>query len=240
MRQDRSPPHSLNNSDRRFRMTTTINTTFTTKTETKHFNSDITMPESNITSMAPIFSLPAKRDFADRVSSSIVEIVHNLNSAAPITVDTSLTSCEACERIGGEGVSRGVFPLRIPSRESLGGVLSEMMSVLMNSFKITETELVCSIRMFEGILKKHWTCSGFCVLRNNIHALFLVCVVLAHKCNADVPFKQVHWGRSFGVPWEILNIFESFSLRLLDWNVTPSTEEYYETKRGIEGMERRF
>ncbi|KAK2950053.1 hypothetical protein BLNAU_14975 [Blattamonas nauphoetae] len=203
-----------------------LNSTLNPEAVKKHFNSLSLTSEPQAVTMNPVYSVASTKTFSNRIASILVDIVQHLDVHSQSTSTTSHFSCPVCDTISKTAIASGVSPNPIPDPVSLKSIVKQMLHVMMSVFGVHETELVQSISLFRRILSRHWNCAGFTILRNNIHALFLVCVVLAHKCSVDIPYKQASWANSFGVPPIVLNIFEDFCLKLVDWIVIPSLTDY--------------
>ncbi|KAK2951237.1 hypothetical protein BLNAU_13853 [Blattamonas nauphoetae] len=104
--------------------------------------------------------------------------------------------------------------------------VGQMMSVLSSAFRIRRTELLIGLVLFENVCITHWTHPQISLIRNNLHATLLVCVMLAHKCSSDTPIRNEFFSSSFGVPLFLLNELEAGILELREWNLNVSHEQY--------------
>ena len=72
-----------------------------------------------------------------------------------------------------------------------------------------------------------------CVTSYNLQRLLLVSVMLAHKYLDDLYYSNKHWARIGGVTVQEINHLEATVLRLLDWKMHVSREEYLEYLEGL-------
>ncbi|KAK2947408.1 hypothetical protein BLNAU_17654 [Blattamonas nauphoetae] len=171
----------------------------------------------------------ADLQFCDGFVKAVCGMIRDHASRSTTDVDNTHvrgTSCPACDKLSKHRFSQGVEAQPVPSYEELLNVISNMMRVFQVLFRIRETELIQGYLLMKHLLDAHWNCPGFDVLRNNLHATMLTCIVIAHKINADQPFKQSIWANSFGMPLYILNMFERAVINILDWKLRVPATEY--------------
>jgi len=66
-----------------------------------------------------------------------------------------------------------------------------------------------------------------CITSRNLQRLLLVAVMLANKFLDDLYFSNKHWAKIGGLSLQEINGLELTILRLLDWRMQVSRENYY-------------
>ncbi|KAK2949916.1 hypothetical protein BLNAU_15145 [Blattamonas nauphoetae] len=108
------------------------------------------------------------------------------------------------------------------------GFVGQMLAVLSSAFRIRRVELLSGVVIYEDICNTHWNHQYFNLIRNNLHATLLVCVMLSHKFSCDTPIRNECFASSFGVPLFLLNELELGVLELRRFNINVSRNQYLE------------
>ncbi|KAH7828409.1 uncharacterized protein MONOS_3070 [Monocercomonoides exilis] len=119
----------------------------------------------------------------------------------------------------------------IEFERDMSAMITRILKVLQRTFRMRTTELIQAIILYGRICNDHCKCSSFVHLfRNSLKTLFLVCVLIAHKANADITIRNSCWGEAFGLPIATMRQFEEAALDLLNWDVRISQKEFYEMR----------
>ncbi|KAK2956472.1 hypothetical protein BLNAU_8526 [Blattamonas nauphoetae] len=143
------------------------------------------------------------------------------------------SSCCSCAvLLSNPHISRAVSKPFISSTDFVFFV-HKSLDLFSELYRVRETEVVQAVFYLTTLLSKHWCCSAFAFFRNNVHPLFMCCVIVAHKLSTDSVFGNGMWSQSFNLPLELVNLLELCILKLLDWRVTVSLSDYSKTYRQI-------
>lgn len=109
--------------------------------------------------------------------------------------------------------------------------LSTIMLIVRKVFNVRESEIILGMHLFEMLCHRHWQCSTFILLRNNLKLVFVVCLLIAHKSLADRVQHNYRWAELFNILLRPVNDLEQIVLRMLDYdvyNLSPSQYKVYE------------
>ncbi|KAK2946076.1 hypothetical protein BLNAU_18984 [Blattamonas nauphoetae] len=179
-----------------------------------------------------IQTVPIDQSTLAPTSHFVTELVYSLTrTSPPPPTDPNPLYCVCCS----ENLARmPLFSLANQINEMMPEddfclLIARMIGVLSNSFRIRRVELIGGVSLFASICSLHWHHPFFVLVRNNLHATLLTCVMLMHKVSADAPIRNEFFASSFGVPLFLLNEIELGVLLLRDWKVNVSYEEYVQT-----------
>jgi len=101
---------------------------------------------------------------------------------------------------------------------------SEFLSRIMRYGKCSPCCAVVGLIYLQRIKKK---VPRACITSRNLQRLLLVAVMLANKFLDDLYFSNKHWAKIGGLSLQEINGLELTILRLLDWRMQVSRENYY-------------
>lgn len=90
-------------------------------------------------------------------------------------------------------------------------------------FQCSHECFVMSLVYIDRVVKMH---PEFTICNLNIHRLVVTSVMLAVKFYDDVYYSNAYYGKVGGVKTKEMNVLEGQFLRLLDWHLTVSPQEY--------------
>ena len=111
--------------------------------------------------------------------------------------------------------------------KNMKSMLEKVLHILSSSFNLLCTEGIQATALFCRILQTHQNCFIFWYLfRKSLETLFVACVVVAHKMNADNCYQLQSFASQLGLPLSVLSQFEGSVLELLDFKCIVTEEEF--------------
>ncbi|KAH7820705.1 uncharacterized protein MONOS_2091 [Monocercomonoides exilis] len=101
-----------------------------------------------------------------------------------------------------------------------------LMKTMSCQMRIRQSEFLQGLILLERVLTGQLTDIPFVLTRDNMPMALCVCVMLANKLNADVPFSNAWWSHAFGIPIPHLAKSELFFLSCLSYTTSIKKEEF--------------
>ncbi|KAA6402284.1 MAG: hypothetical protein EZS28_002196 [Streblomastix strix] len=101
---------------------------------------------------------------------------------------------------------------------------------------LCSTELLQALAFVDIISKSNKELLPFVLTKLNVYLVLLVCLMIAHKSNSDVPLSNFKWANLFGVNLSLLNESEIVVLKLLNFNTNIPEHVFQMYKESIQLM----
>ncbi|KAA6402281.1 MAG: hypothetical protein EZS28_002193 [Streblomastix strix] len=98
------------------------------------------------------------------------------------------------------------------------------------------TELLQALAFVDIISRRNIEHLPFVLTKLNVYLVLLVCLMIAHKSNSDVPLSNFKWANLFGVNLSLLNESEIVVLKLLNFNTNIPEHVFQMYKQSIQLM----
>ena len=127
-------------------------------------------------------------------------------------------SCPEITEIGGPGPLTVFHAVRVPSVS-----IHDYLFRIARYFLCSPECFVISLVYIDRVMKKH---SEFAICKLNIHRLIVTSMMLSVKFFDDVYYSNAYYAKVGGVKGSEMNLLEIHFLKLIDWHLFVSPEEF--------------